>query len=102
MMMRMAAYMDGLKRKSYPELMRERERLLYFMHTFEAEETAGERNAAGRQACPAPEIRYQVYFEYLSVLCGVMRERYRRDYASGRRTLKEEAGAETEENGAYA
>ena len=47
-----------------------------------------------RRGCPLPAVQYQVYFDYLSVLCGVMRERYKREYVFGRRTLKEDAEAE--------
>ena len=88
MVMRMSAYMEGLKRKSYPELMQERERLLDYMHRFETNEIAGDRSDPEWDACPAPDVRYQVYYDYLSVLCGVMRERYSREY-TGRRTLKD-------------
>ena len=90
----MADYMERLKRMSYLELMEERERLLGFLHRFEMNETAGDRNDPVRRGCPSPAVQYQVYFDYLSVLCGVMRERYKREYVFGRRTLKEDAEAE--------
>ncbi len=94
MMIGAADYMEGLKRKSYLELMQERERLVGFLHTFESDEIAGDRSDPERHSCPKPEVRYQVYFDYLSLLCGVMRERYNREYVWGRRTLKQDVEGE--------
>lgn len=91
-------YKEGLKRKSYLELMKERERLLSFMHEFEANEIAGDRSSPDWHAHPLPSVMYQVYFDYLSVLCGVMHEKYNREYISGSRTLKKDAEAEADKS----
>ena len=98
----MGDYMDKLKRMSYLELMKERERLLNLMHRYETDEISGAGRDPGRKSCPPADLRYQVFFDYLSVLCGVMRERYAREYARGRRTLKQDADAEAFRNGKYA
>ncbi len=91
MMIGPAAYMDGLKGKSYLDLMKERERLISFLHKFEADEIAGDRSDPAWRCCPKPDVKYQVYFDYLAVLCGVMHEKYNQEYVWGRRTLKQDA-----------
>ena len=94
MMILPETYRKMIEGESYPELMKERERLLEFMHQYEAEETAGDQSAPVWVDKPSPELRYQMYFVYLSVLCEVMHKRYSRDYAGGRRPLKQDAVAE--------
>ena len=92
MMISPAAYREGLKGKSYPELMQEREELMDFLHQFETEEIAGNRSNPARVCRPSPEVRYQMFLDYLSVLCGVMSEKYNREYVWGERTLRRDIG----------
>ncbi len=93
MMITPSTYREGLKTKSYLDLMKERDRLVAFMHQFEAEETKGDRSSLAWRCHPSPDVQYQVYFEYLSALCNVMQERYNQEYVWGGRTLKQDAVA---------
>ena len=94
MMIGPAAYMEEVKRMSYLELMAERERLIGYLHKFETDEIAGDRSDPAWRICPKPDVRYQLYFDYLSVLCRVMRERYNQEYVWGQRTLNQDAKPE--------
>ena len=85
------SYLEMLKDKSYPELIRERDRLIRFMRKFEREEAAGDRSDPAWNICPMPDVKYQVYFDYLAALCGVMHEKYNQEYVWGGRTLKQDA-----------
>ena len=99
MMIAPESYGKELTGMTYFELMRERERLLCFMHQFEAEETAGDRSNSAWRVRPSPEVRYQVYLDYLAVLCRTMHEKYNREYARGGRTLKQDAEEKTVRGG---
>ena len=95
MMMKVETYREDLERKTYLCLMQERERLLSYMHQFEANEIAGDRSDPEWNGHPSPMVRYQVYFDYLAELCEVMRKRYNEEYVSDCRTLKQDAEKET-------
>ncbi len=87
------AYRKHCEKMPYLKLMRERDRLVSFLQQFEANELSGDRSDPEWQCCPGPEVRYQVYFEYLAVLCGVMQKRYNEEYVFGDRTLQQDAEA---------
>ena len=91
MMISPDSYLEMLKDKSYPELIRERDRLTGFMRKFEKNEAAGDRSDPAWNICPMPDVKYQVYFDYLTALCGVMHEKYNQEYVWGGRTLKQDA-----------
>ena len=93
MMIAPSVYKEGLETKSYPDLMKERDRFITFMHQYEAEEMKGDRSSPAWRCRQSPDVQYQVYLEYLSALCEVMRERYNSEYVWGRRTLKQDAEA---------
>ena len=93
MMIAPSIYKDGLETKSYPDLMKERDRLIAFMHQFEAEEIKGDRSNPAWQCRPSPDVQYQVYLEYLADLCQVMHERYNHEYVWGGCTLKQDTEA---------
>ena len=38
-----------------------------------------------------PDVRYQVYLQYLSKLCGFMYEKYNQEYVWGDRKLSDDA-----------
>ncbi len=90
-------FRESLKDLSYLELIRERDRLIRFMRKYEKNEKAGDRSDPAWRICPAPDVRYQMYFDYLAQLCGLMREKYNEEYVWGNRTLKQDA--EEEKNG---
>ena len=85
-------YVETLKDKTYPELIRERDRLIRFMRKFEKDEMAGDRSDPAWRICPGPDVQYQMHLDYLAALCGMMREKYNEEYVWGGRTLKEDKG----------
>lgn len=91
MMISPEVFVGGLRKKSYPELIKARDRLIRDLRRFEKAEMAGDRSDPDWQYCPSPEVRYQVYFEYLAALCELMSERYNKEYVGGERTLKQDA-----------
>ena len=82
------------KDAAYPELMAERDRLLYFIRDYEEKEKAGDRSGDEWLIHPQPDVLYQVYLEYLGVLCRLMQEKYNRDYVWGERSLRDDAKAQ--------
>lgn len=97
MMVSPQTYGDHIQDKSYLELIRERDRLIHFLKDFEKKEKTGDRSSPDWQCCPKPDVVYQMYLEYLAVICGVMQKKYNEEYVWGRRTLKQDA--EEKENG---
>ncbi len=95
MMISPETYTAELEDKPYPDLIRERDRMIQYLHDFEKKETAGDRSDPEWGCSPSPEVRYQMYLEYLSALCDRMQERYNEEYVWGKRTLRQDA----EENG---
>lgn len=90
MMISPETYIESMKGKNYPELIKERDRLVRYVRGFEKKERAGDRSGADWGICPSPAVRYQVYLDYLSRLCTLMAERYNQDYVWGDRQLKDE------------
>ncbi len=84
-------YIAGLKNKSYPELIKSRDKLIQYLRDYEEKEMAGDRSDPEWYCHPLPSVRYQVYFEYLAELCRLMHERYNEEYVWGERTLKQDA-----------
>ena len=66
------SYVERLKDKSYPDLIRERDKLIRFMWKYEQDEKAGDRSNPEGGMCPQPVVRYQVYFDYLAAICDLM------------------------------
>lgn len=75
----------------YPDLIRERDRLIMEIRRFEVREMAGDRSDPAWGMSPSPEVRYQMHMEYLAGLCKLMQERYNREYVGEERTLKDDA-----------
>ena len=74
------SYVERLKDTPYLELIKERDRLIQFLQNYEKNEMAGDRSDPAWQRLPMPDVRYQVYFEYLAELCRLMKGKYNRDY----------------------
>ncbi len=83
-------FAERWKDLSYPKLIRERNRLIRFLKDFEKKEMAGDRSDPEWNYCPSPDVQYQMYLEYLAKLCGIMEEKYNREYVWGGRTLKQD------------
>ena len=91
MMISPEMYMEQLKEASYLELIRERDRLIEYIRKFEKDELAGDRSDPSWRYCPSPDVQYQTHLEYLSELCGFMKEKYNDEYVWGGRTLKQDS-----------
>ena len=63
MMISPSGYVEMLKDKTYPELIRERERLTEWIRKFEKDELAGDRSDPAWRMCPSPDVQYQMYLE---------------------------------------
>ena len=90
MMIDPKGYVVLLKDSDYFALMEERDRLISFIKDFEEKEISGDRTSDEWLIHPQPDVRYQVYLEYLSELCCYMQDRYNKDYVWGERTLKDD------------
>ena len=90
MMISPEMYGAGLKDASYVELIRERDELICCIQQFEKDEMAGDRSDPAWHYHPLPEVRYQVYLEYLAELCRMMQEKYNEEYVFGDRSLKQD------------
>ena len=91
MMISPASYIEHLQDAGYLELIEERDRLLHFINEYEEKDIAGDRSGDEWSIHPQPDVRYQVYLEYLSELCSLMQEKYNHDYVWGDRTLHDDA-----------
>ena len=85
------AYIDGFKDAEYLDLIMERDRLMRFIKEYEEKDIAGDRFGKEWVIYPQPDVRYQVYLEYLGRLCALMSEKYNEEYVWGDRTLQEDA-----------
>lgn len=90
MMVSPVIYLESQKDKSYPELIRERDRMIRLIRKFEKKEAAGDRSDPAWNTYPRPDTQYQVTLDYLAELCRFMQEKYNREYVWGRRTLKQD------------
>lgn len=91
MMTSPSMYLEKLKDAEYMDLIAEREKLLAFIRDFEEKEIADDRSSDEWGVHPQPDMRYQVYLEYLCELCRMMKEKYNTDYVWGDRRLKDDA-----------
>ncbi len=96
MMISPEAYIDRFKGAEYLDLISERDRLIRFIKEYEEKDIAGDRSGKEWGIYPQPDVRYQVYLEYLSRLCMLMMEKYNEDYVWGGRTLQEDAKGKKE------
>lgn len=91
MMISPEAYIEHFEDAEYLDLIKERDRLMQFITQYEEEDIAGDRSGKGWGIHPQPDVRYQVYLEYLSRLCVLMSEKYNKDFVWGDRTLHDDA-----------
>ena len=79
MMISPEAYIGGLQDATYEQLLEERDELFSFVTDFEQ----GRVPESEYVVDPSPDVVYQVYLEYLAVLCKRIAEVYSRDYVWG-------------------
>ena len=85
------AYINSFRDAEYLDLIMERDRLMRFVKEYEEKDIAGDRSGKEWDIHPQPDVRYQVYLEYLSRLCMLMTEKYNEAYVWGDRTLHDDA-----------
>ena len=90
MMISPASYIEKFEDSEYLQLIEERNRLLAFIKDYEKKDIAGDRSGEEWSIHPQPDVRYQMYLEYLSELCNLMREKYNAEYVWGNRKLSED------------
>lgn len=90
MMISPKSYAEKLEEASYLDLISERDNLIRYIRKYEKAEKAGDRSDSAWDVHPQPDVRYQMYLDYLAAICGVMREKYNQEYVWGNRTLKQD------------
>ena len=90
MMISPEAYIDELKNAEYLQLIEERNRLVTYIREYEEKDIKGDRSGEEWSISPGPDVRYQVYLQYLSKLCGFMYEKYNQEYVWGDRKLSDD------------
>ena len=91
MMIHPEGYLKEVENLSYLELIRERDELISYLQDFERKEMAGDRSDPTWHWSPSPDCRYQMFFDYLAEICGLMHRKYNEEYVWGGRTLKQDA-----------
>ena len=89
MMISPEKYIKELENAEYLELIKERDRLISRVKSFEKNEMAGNRSFEWDMN-PSPDVKYQCNLYYLAHLCNFMREKYRCEYVWGGRKLTED------------
>lgn len=87
MMISPEMYVAQFENATYNEMINERDGLIRYILHFEKMEKAGDRSGDEWTICPTPEVRYQMYLEYLSELCIIMKEKYNQEYVWGDKKL---------------
>lgn len=87
MMISPESYMDSIKEASYEELIEERDGLIRFLKEYEEHEKFGDRTGPEWMIHPQPDVRYQVYMDYLAELIPYMRDKYNQEYVWGEKSL---------------
>lgn len=93
MMISPEGYIQELKNAEYLDLIKERNRLISRIKSFEKDEIDGKQSSSlfDYVMDSAPDVQYQCHLGYLAHLCEFMREKYRREYVwSGERKLSED------------
>lgn len=83
-------YIEQHKNDEYLKLIKERDRLISNIKSFEKNEMADNRDSLEWALNPSPDVRYQCNLAYLTHLCDFMREKYRVKYVWGNRKLSED------------
>ena len=76
MMISPESYVDELKDKSYKDLLKKREELLEKIYIFEN----GKIDEKEIMLKPSPDVKYQMYLEYLGELCKLIAAKYREEH----------------------
>lgn len=83
MMLDPQSYVNEFRKASFVELKKERERLYKELRAIECVAFEKERLSNAWLVCPGPDVKYQVYLQYLAVLSEFMAEKYRAEVVFG-------------------
>ncbi len=89
MMISPEMYVEQFSDVSYYEMIKERDNLIRYIRKYEKLEKAGDRSGEKWMIDPQPDVRYQMYLEYLSKLCACMKEKYNKEYVWGDKKLSD-------------
>ena len=84
MMISPNAFIETVKGYSFPQLIAEKDSLIIKIKELEKIVYENDRTDPQWNVDPGPDVRYQVYLEYLSVLCGFLKEKYNSEIVWGR------------------
>lgn len=91
MMISSEMYAEQFKDATYKEMIKERDGLIRYIRKFEKLEKAGDRSGEEWMIHPQPDVRYQMYMEYLAALLLIMKDKYNEEYVWGDKKLSYEA-----------
>lgn len=89
MMLNPEMYAEQFKNASYQEMIKERGSLMRHIRKYEKLEKAGDRSGEEWMIHPQPDVRYQMYMEYLAALLLLMKYKYNEDYVWGDKRLSD-------------
>lgn len=89
MMLNPEMYAEQFKNASYQEMIKERDSLMRYIRKYEKLEKAGDRSGEEWMIYPQPDVRYQMYMEYLAALLLLMKDKYNEDYVWGDKRLSD-------------
>ena len=88
MMISPESYKKQFEDATYEELIEERDGLTRFLQEYEKLEKSGDRTGPEWNIHPQPDVRYQVYMDYLAELIPFMREKYNKEDVWGDKSLR--------------
>lgn len=89
MMLNPEMYAEQFKNASYQEMIKERDSLMRCIRKYEKLEKAGDCSGEEWMIHPQPDVRYQMYMEYLAALLLLMKDKYNEDYVWGDKRLSD-------------
>lgn len=89
MMLNPEMYAEQFKNASYQEMIKERDSLMRHIRKYEKLEKAGDRSGEEWMIHLQPDVRYQMYMEYLAALLLLMKDKYNEDYVWGDKRLSD-------------
>lgn len=89
MMISPEMYAEQFKEASYQEMIKERDNLIRYIRKYEKLEKAGDRSGEDWMIHPQPDVRYQMYMDYLAALLLIMRNKYNEEYVRGDKKLSD-------------
>lgn len=89
MMISSEMYAEQFKDATYKEMIKERDGLIRYNRKFEKLEKAGDRSGEEWMIHPQPDVRYQMYMEYLAALLLIMKDKYNEEYVWGDKKLSD-------------